>query len=283
MGIIRGVDKNIIISVGPHKTGSTFLEVEIFPSYSNIVDIWKDRSDVFVDMLKINTSKKTSIVNEGLCGHYLFEYKGRRDIVKRLKVLFPNALIVLSYREHLKYITSMYAGYVVAGGSLKIDEFFNFNSGSFLKSKYISFKDIYLDFKKHFDDIFVFNIDDISNNKKKFIKNFSNFLEESAPDIETIKWTPVNKSSPPFLLNIQRMINTVIEPKYKNLKSKRDYLNLPLRKVFFVRTSVYHHFINLLKTLPIKGGNMFKKNMINDIELHFKKDLDYMKKVDSVL
>jgi len=281
--MMDGVSKKLFIIAGPHKTGTTFIEVAILPSYKNITHQWKSKSDTLTDVLKIKQFDKVSVINEGICGHYLFNYDNRDTIIKNLYSLFPNASIVLSYREHYRYISSMYSGYITAGGSLKFHEFFSLTNASFINPESISFKDIHLEFKKYFKDIFVFNIDRINENKQNFLCKFSKFLNEEAPDLNSIDWTPKNKSISSFWLNSQRMLNTIVKPKYSHLKPKRNYLSIPLRSVFFLRTSIYHHLVNPFRFMPNIKSSHFSIDQKMEVTEFYKKDLDYILSVDSVV
>jgi len=129
-----------IIHVGLHKTGSTFLQQQVFPSLAGVSLITRpytqynhafnrlqyaddslyDRDAVRAELDDM-TGERILISDESLSGKpFYFNYVNRSLIVRRLKNLLPDATIILFLRGQVDLILSLYNQYVRMGGTKDI-------------------------------------------------------------------------------------------------------------------------------------------------------------------
>ena len=151
--------KNVLIHIGLHKTGTTWLQNELFtqenkvfsPLYSsntlrghstlaedfifdidrNLLSSFDDNTDVIVNNLKTIISKKESsdkvfvMSHERLSGHPSSSGFDGSIIANRIKKIFPNGKILIVIREQVSCILSNYFQYLKEGGTKNLTNFLN--------------------------------------------------------------------------------------------------------------------------------------------------------------
>jgi len=147
--IVNG-NYELFIHIGYPKTGTTFLQNEIYPNLSEICYIQRPlirepiarllRQDEFsFDYKKTRLELeahlrrgKNIISKEGLVGNF-FIHKAvtSKLIADRLSILFPDAKIIITIRNQYGMIESLYKQYVHTGGTKSLREFINFNGNKF--------------------------------------------------------------------------------------------------------------------------------------------------------
>ena len=117
---------NIIIHVGLHKTGTSFLQAEIFPRIKNVnyIGMLKYGTKIYDDKLNIISDEELS-VNPHLppCHSDYFDSGQRYVIAERLHSIFPDAKIILGIRNKDSWLRSVYSQYVKGGGVHDFDSF----------------------------------------------------------------------------------------------------------------------------------------------------------------
>ena len=120
---------NVFIHIGLPRSGTTFLQQYIFTSlpefflitipFSNYGEPFQklqyqddtlyNHKEVKNELQALFTEKKVLISNENFTGQSLFWFNGNRTrIAQRLQQLFPNAHIILTLRNQLDLLRSMY-------------------------------------------------------------------------------------------------------------------------------------------------------------------------------
>jgi hypothetical protein len=138
-------DKEIIIHVGLHKTGSTFLQKKVFPNLKtfHLIAPQETRNniafnklmyadDCFYNKIRVEneinkiSKKKILITDESFTGQPINMYcNNKSTIAKRLAGLFPDAKIILFIRGQKDMIFSLYSQYLVQNNGVKfLFEFF---------------------------------------------------------------------------------------------------------------------------------------------------------------
>ena len=111
----------IVIHVGLHKTGTSFLQAEIFPKIKNVnyIGMLRYGSKIYEDKLNIISDEELS-VNPHLppCHGNYFDSGQRNVIAERLQSIFPNAKIILGIRNKDTWLRSVYSQYVKGGGTI---------------------------------------------------------------------------------------------------------------------------------------------------------------------
>jgi len=113
--------KNIVIHIGLHKTGTTFLQKNYFAIMDNMnfMGNTTNMRDITIrkDVLNI-------ISNESFCCSLPYTFRGDREqIVGYLKGMFPDARIIVGTREKKKWFKSTYSQFLIHGGTLTFDEY----------------------------------------------------------------------------------------------------------------------------------------------------------------
>ncbi len=136
-------DKELLIHIGYHKTGSSWLQDHLFSEKNgafkmlmslqeirdslvmpNALDFDPSHLDTFKDRL-INNDLYPVISNERLSGNPHSGGYDSKEIADRLKASFPNAKILIVIREPKSAIFSSYIQYLRAGGPCSIQDYLN--------------------------------------------------------------------------------------------------------------------------------------------------------------
>ncbi len=173
---------DIVIHVGLHKTGTTFLQRQVFPYIQDIHFVDKEESIRF-DM-KLEKNKINLISNEDLSGDpWGGDVGDRFQIAQRLKGAFPDARIIVGTREKNSWIKSLYKNYVRKGGIYDFDDFMKyvFSERRFNYNEYIDF------LKELFNDIHVYDFSELKKDSVQFVKDICDFIGCIVPDFDNKK------------------------------------------------------------------------------------------------
>jgi len=108
----------IVLHVGPQRTGTTFLQREVFP---RIPDAWLygNNNTPFDFKSPLAANRLNIISDEGFYGNPWdkgIPYASKYTIGKRLRQVFPDAKILVGMREHDEWLNSVYNTYIRRGG-----------------------------------------------------------------------------------------------------------------------------------------------------------------------
>jgi hypothetical protein len=140
----------LYLHVGYPKTGTTFLQQEIFPKLSGVHyipyasakpelctimrqgEVWFDESGVKASLERLFRPGKNLISKESLIGDF-FVYKMINSSIsaRRLAALFPGARILITIRNQYDMMESVYKQYLHIGGVKKFRDFVQFKGGRF--------------------------------------------------------------------------------------------------------------------------------------------------------
>ena len=158
----------IFIHVGLHKTGTTFLQREIFP--------------------KLQSDKIRIISNEALSGiphqpvHHAdgLGYFERYQLADYIHFRFPDARIIVGLREKKSWVFSCYCQYVKTGGFLCFDDW----RRDVFYEKYLDF-DGYVDYLRScFPSVYVYYFEDLQRDVNSFVKGLCDFIGVDVPVFE---------------------------------------------------------------------------------------------------
>jgi len=190
----------VIIHVGFPRTGTTFLQEQVF-SKMNVCFI---RSMLFPDWFRCK-GKKIIISHESLSLHrYDSSAEEKFAVADALKRIFPDAKIIVGIRDAHSWLRSLYSQYIREGGTKTFDEF------------YKTFDNQHLDFDRYishlrslFDQVFVYRFEDFKRDKYRIIKEICDFIEEPTPIIEDIRYRPKLSS---HQIETYRLLNSLPLP-----------------------------------------------------------------------
>lgn len=150
--------KNLLIHIGYHKTGTTWLQKELFVIESNVFEpisryyphkstlgfkfvydednyllspFDDNKKNIRKELLHLLKDKKNCeekvfvISNERLCGHYQSGGFDAKIIAQRLFSFFPSAKIFITIREQKSCILAQYFQYLKYGGIEELERYLN--------------------------------------------------------------------------------------------------------------------------------------------------------------
>jgi hypothetical protein len=113
----------IFLHLGLHKTGTSFLQNEVFPRWPGVAYVRPPLLDNLVTL--VPASPRVLISREDLFGPIWARGQERRDAIAWVRRLFPEARPLLSFRRHDRYLVSAYKQYLQRGGPLPFRDFFD--------------------------------------------------------------------------------------------------------------------------------------------------------------
>ena len=101
------------IHLGLHKTGTTWLQSEVFSRLKNVSYLHQFELDTIIP-----DSKKVLISCEWLSGkpHLLESTEKMYIIADRLKKIFPSSKIIVGFRDKDSWLKSLWKQYIMEGG-----------------------------------------------------------------------------------------------------------------------------------------------------------------------
>lgn len=201
---------DVYIHIGMHKTGTTFLQREVF-SKMNINFIHKTNQN------EVEKDKKNLISNENLCGNPFDEKLFDRDLILYgLKAMYPNVKIIVGIREIESMAKSLYLQWIKNGGTEKY-EFFRkkiINSIKFDYEKLLG--TLYDTFGR--ENVHIYEFEKLNKNPKECIDAICKFMKEKTPDFEIKKHNVSWNKKQIFLC---RNLNKILDNHYRDKCGKR--------------------------------------------------------------
>jgi len=161
---------NIVLHLGLHKTGSTFLQRNVFPYI-------RDVNLVFVNPLTHKIKLKKGCVNlisrEGLSGKPHFSRSDTRfSLADGLKKLFPIAKVLLVIRDKKTWCRSLYSQYIKSGGYKSYSRWYDmvFNKDFLNFKKYVDY------LRSLWDDVLVLDFELLKKSTRDFVKQIAVFI-----------------------------------------------------------------------------------------------------------
>lgn len=141
---------NKIIHIGMPKTGTTYLQRKYFPGLKDPsfikchTDYVNERiiKNILVSEEGLSGLPWNNKWKEGICNEHRFKNSFENSI-KNLKIVYPEARILIVFRKHGDWLISLYAQYILEGGTLSFNYFYNENG-------VIRKEDLYFDKKLEF-------------------------------------------------------------------------------------------------------------------------------------
>lgn len=170
----------IVIHLGLHKTGTSFLQAEVFQRIKNVnyIGMLRYGTKIYDNKLNIISDEELS-VNPHLppChGNYL-DSEQRTVIAKRLHSIFPEAKIILGIRNKDTWLRSVYSQYVKGGGVHNFDSFVS----NVFDHHFLDFES-YIDcLKGLFNEVLIYRFEDLKQDPNSFVSNICDFIGVDAP------------------------------------------------------------------------------------------------------
>ena len=252
-------NKSTIFHVGYHKTGSSFLQSEVFRKFNKLFyvvprkdiqelliyqnDLYYRSENTAIELEKHFIKSRegdlsTIFSEERLSG---LPHEGGSDSVqtaRRIKLLNPDSKIIIVIRKQEDIIKSSYMQYIVGYGSYSLKEYLNpttikkSNLFSYYFFEYHRLIEIYNNLFGS-NNVLVLPYELLKKNKKEFIKEILEFINieiEHEKIIAEIDFSPKNTSSSALYILIKRFFNPFILKGHKNIGNT---LHNPLIKYIF--------------------------------------------------
>lgn len=215
--------KDVVIHVGLPKTGTTFLQKEVFPKLDiNFYHLSR------VDELDLDFELENNITNlisyEGLSvdptdfnSHHCSSQE-RMEIAKKIHLLFPYARIIVGIRDKKDWLNSLYKHYERRTGSLiDFKAFKNKFDDSFLDfERYINF------LEQNFPEVYVYNFEELKEDYQAFVDNICSFIGVEAPQVDNVVY---NKGFTKGQLELIHALHKVAIKGYRVFISLIDFFN----------------------------------------------------------
>ncbi|ADE15278.1 hypothetical protein Nhal_2181 [Nitrosococcus halophilus Nc 4] len=193
--------------VGMHKTGTTFMQKNVFPKFHGIKYLppWSP----FDRFLRLHDKENYLYSNERLAGILWATQSQVDSSLKQLSDLFPSSRILISFRRHDGFIVSSYKQFLHEGGTLKFEEYFDINNDrGFMKKDQFLYKNRIDSITKHFGDIpFTFLQDEIKKDLQCLLKDIEKFIGAAAPKLEEINMQFMNTGVSYYQAKVLRWLN----------------------------------------------------------------------------
>jgi len=229
-----GGDVAPLFHIGYHKTGTTFLQKEVFEAYNilhrvpqreifwniifpNTLNYDKANSSEFISEAIVqakHTGALPVFSNERLSGGH---HTGGHDAVEladRIKMCAPNARILIFVREQKSLLLSLYAQYVKGMGCLSLAEYCDPRYTTHTKELFnpvtLEFDRLVAEYMRRFDRVLVLPFELLKadpDNVIKTILNFAGVSEHEAKKISVASRGATNVSRSAILQRVDRFFH----------------------------------------------------------------------------
>ena len=199
----------IYIHVGMHRTGTTFLQDQVFPILKDVNFI---RYRDFLIKLKpgknLISNESFSICPFNWVGNDKLNVNDRFVVADRLHKCFPDAKIIVGTRKDREnWKRSIYGKYLEQYQSLPFEKFVE---------KYDL--DTYTDFESYikylqdlFDDVYVCNLEDLKKDSDSYIKGICDFIGVDVPKYKNKVVSPMMKNQKYIQIITYNLCNGMIK------------------------------------------------------------------------
>lgn len=216
------MSQKIFFHVGLSKTGSTFLQHQVFPKIKNIHYLPTKKYRHSLDLIPKMKDERILISRE-------FDQQFEQEI-KKFSQQYPNAFPIIVFREHSSWAVSNYKRFVKNGHPITLKEFIDIEKDNGLfKLKDFHYQR-YLDLlNQHFKSpTLVLFYEDLKNQPKEFVQQILDFTETSL-DFDHVNWNPKHVSYDENSLKLVRELSNKIQFQKKlevHIKPKGFLYNL---------------------------------------------------------
>lgn len=278
---------NIIIHIGYHKTGTSYIQKNIFESFDKFIRIkqrdifdaliypdpfeYDDANGInFVQPYIAQADKENKILvlsNERLSGDPHNGGADSKEIANRLHKLPGNKKIIIGIREQKDFAYSSYSQYIKAVGSVSLDDYLEPKTK---KNKYLFHKD-FLKYEKLItyyiglfgkENVLILPYEKLKHFPSTFNKSILDFIGIDL-DIKKISTGKINSGYKPIITTLKRYFNPFVLPEHPYLG---DTYSSKILSYFF---RFLHKLINFIPTKRIDrriktiNENIIAKHLAN--------------------
>jgi hypothetical protein len=197
--------QKIIIHLGLHKTGTTFLQKCVFSKLKNV----EVQHLMGICQVKFSSDKKILLISsEGLLSsmpHYP-DNSTVEDSIEALYRIYPNAKIILGVRNWMHWSHSCWNQYIRDGGTISFVNYLVKYGNSMKTCDYIK------PIENRWKNVFVYDQKELKMHPFEVIERMCNFIGVPMPVFEI---STVNKSFSKCKIEILRFINMCTNQMFK--------------------------------------------------------------------
>jgi hypothetical protein len=176
--------ENFFFHVGMCKTGTTFVQQEVFPRWPGLRYLSSRNLEYFVNLA---SDQRYLISCEGFTGRMFGDIEEKKSSLARLSEMFPGARCILSVRRPGDYLSSLYSQYLRYGGSGRFHEFIALDGNdknSFVHRDDFCFEPVIRQAERCFGaPPFVFDNNELRGNLEGLLADLATFLGTEKPTI----------------------------------------------------------------------------------------------------
>lgn len=212
----------MIIHIGVHKTGTTFLQECVFPNIKNILYYYKPR-DVY-SVPAWGNEYPILVSDEEFCKSMPDRRSKLSELIK-LKKHFPDAKIIVGIREYESWMRSTYAQTIKTGWTHTFEQYTakheNVTIPPGIYAEYV---------KRHWDDVFVYTFEDLKRMPELIVSDMCAFMQVETPKFSQAS---VNVSLTGRQLKYWRYINIILRGEFlrRHIESPWWILTFPFRQL----------------------------------------------------
>lgn len=274
-----------IIHIGYPKTGTTWYQKIFFPNVKNFNLVERvDVKNYFIEPFETNFNLRKTIdffnnkyhgniiiSDERLLGGmYSGGYNGfaTSAILKRIKLVFPDAKIIIFIRNQVDLIASTYYHYIMYGGTYNIKKYLFPNNYYVIQNiglfnfEFFNFYKLIKFLKSNFNDVEIFTYEEFESDYNNFLINFcakNNFEVE----LSKLTSSKINTRYRKALIPIRKMCNHFTK---QQIIYKHYFINIPY--LFNVTNNIFKK----LNKASFFGKAASSKYLLGKKYLNFIKD-----------
>lgn len=205
----KGKNMNLVLHIGMQRTGTTFLQYNVFPYIKEINMVDFDRTDTGVvgngqiKKIMLNIEKydydiiskkifsrfkqnKINLISDENINCKMFSREDKRFLkTTKLKEFFPDAKIIFGIRNKEQLFVSWYVKYVMKGGSSSFREYIN-EVENVKKLDYEPYIDFLYDLYGK-ENVYVYKFEDLKNDAIGFVRGVCDFIGVVVPSFKNEK------------------------------------------------------------------------------------------------
>jgi len=236
--------KQIYLHIGIQRTGTTFLQEEVFPNIKeiNFVERKKEIITILMSIEQYNheivskkiyshiQQNKINLISEEniYCGYMWTKEDNRFEKIEKIKQFFPNAKIIFGIRGKTDLLLSWYKKYVACGGVLSFKEYQkkvinieNLNFWPYVKCLFEYFGE---------KNVYIYKFENMKKDIHSFVDGICRFLGVETPNFKNRKR---NVGYSLYQLKMSLLINKFFKtPLNPNGVFPLQYGRHPHRKIF---------------------------------------------------